>query len=208
MKTNAKHKGYAVLVVLIAVAILMILYAVQMRALFVGNGPKTPTGIEQRPWQLEELLVGEGESVKLPRPPKPQFAEALDVAGQVTRDGDERGTVNIHFDTDGRVQATWKSSYKHNEQTISLNAEMKGNINVKQTYEDTDGKDKSRLFFIAQGPYLKQTLDPTAAVNDEKGTAWLIGWLHSDHHAEGHLTLTTDQKWSAVYDWTAPPVEP
>lgn len=208
MTTDTKHKGYAILIVLIAVAIMLIISGIQMRTLFVGNGPKPSTGIERWPWQLEDLLAGEGETIKLPRPPKPQFAEALDVVGQVTRDGDERGTVNIHFDTDGRVQAAWKSAYTHNEQTISISAELKGNINVKQTYEDEDGKDKSRLFLIAKGPYLKQTQDPSVPVSDEKGTAWLIGWLRPDHSAEGHLTLTTDEKWSAVYDWATASAKP
>jgi hypothetical protein len=207
MKTGAKHKGYAILIVLIAVAIMLMLAGVQMRTLFVGKGPKPSTGIEQRPWLLEELLAGPQETIKLPRPPKPQFAESLDVSGPVSRDAAERGTVSIHFDTDGRVRAAWQTAYRHDQQTITLSAEMNGNIDVAQAYEDADGKDKSRLFFIAQGPYLKQTADPAVPVPDEQGTVWLTGWLTTDHRAAGHLTLTTDRKWSAVFDWTAPPVE-
>lgn len=196
------------MIVLIAVAIMLILAGVQMRTLFVGKGPRPSTGIEQRPWLLEELLARPEEAIKLPRPPKPQFAESLDVSGPVMRDAVERGTVSIHFDTDGRIRATWRSAYRHDEQSITLSAEMNGNIHVKQTYEDADGKDKSRLFFIAEGPYLKQTADPAVAVPDENGTVWLTGWLGSDHRAEGHLTLTTDRTWSAVFDWTAAPVKP
>jgi hypothetical protein len=205
MNTDDKHQGYAILIVLIAVAIMLMLAAVQMRVLFVGSGPKPSTGIEQRPWLLEELLAGDDEAVKLPRPPKPQFAEILDVTGRVTRETSERGTVSIHFETNGRIRAAWNTEYRHAEQTIALSAEMTGNIQVGQTYEGPDGKDKSRLFFIARGPYVKQTFDPAFPVRDERGTTWLIGWLHSDRRAEGHLTLTTDRTWSTVYDWTASP---
>lgn len=205
MKTDDKHQGYAILIVLIAVAIMLMLAATQMRVLFVGSGPKASTGLEQRPWLLEELLAGDGEVVKLPRPPKPQFTEILDVTGPVTRETAERGTVSIHFDTDGRVRAVWDTEYPHGEQTIALSAVMNGNIHAGQTYEDGDGKDKSRLFMIARGPYVKQTFDPAFAVPDERGTAWVTGWLGSDRRAEGHLTLTTDRSWSTVYDWTASP---
>ncbi|MBL7214629.1 MAG: hypothetical protein ISS71_03005 [Phycisphaerae bacterium] len=206
MKRDSKHHGYAILIVLIAVAILLLLYATQMKTLFVPNVPKQPTGIEQRPWLLEDYLVAENESVKLPRSPKPQISEAFALNGRVTRDNAERGTVVIHFDTDGRIRATWTSEYTSNEQTHALTAEMDGNINVKQTYEDPNGKDKSRLFFIAKGPYLKKAAAVKTSIAEEKGTAWLIGWLKPDHTADGYITITTDRKWSAVYELTALPV--
>lgn len=202
MKHYKKQNGYAILIVLIAIAILLILYAVQMKALFVPqNLPKQSTGIQQRPWLLEDLLVPEGEVIKLPRSPKPQLAEPIQLNAGVKREDIDRGTAVIHLETNGRVRAAWKTEYVQNEQPTSITAEMNGNINIKQTYEDQNGTDKSRLFFIAKGSYQK-TADTLTGGADEKGAAYILGWLKPDHTAHGYITITTDEKWSAVYEWT------
>lgn len=203
MKHYRKQNGYALLIVLIAIAIVLILCATQMKTLFVPtNLPKQKTGIEQRPWLLEELLIPAGEKVKLPRPPKPQLDEAFTLNGSVSRDEEQRGTAVVDFATDGRIHAVWETAYSLNEQTHTITAEMDGNIDVKRTFEGPEGRDKSRLFFIAQGPYLMKTTGADVSRPDEEGTAWLIGWLKPDRTADGYITLTTDRKWSAVYEWT------
>jgi len=202
MNYNHHHKGYAILIVLIVVAIILILCATQMKTLFVPNLPLTHTNLQQRPWQLEELLVPAGETVKLPRSPKPELTEPFTVKAPVRRDGIDRGEVTIGFKTDGRIKSKWNVRYTQNEKDYAISAEMDGNIDIKRTWEDDGTKDKSRLFFIASGPYQKRTAG--GAEPDEEGTAWIIGWLKPDYAIEGHITLTTDRKWSAVYEFTAP----
>ena len=101
------RKGFAVLIILVAVAIMMILYFIQADALFGPNLPTQPVGAEQRPWLLEELLVAEGEGVKIPRSPKIELNEPFEVFANVSRDDAPRGTVKVFFDTDGRVNASW-----------------------------------------------------------------------------------------------------
>ena len=205
MKYQHKQNGYALLIVLIAIAILLILYATQMKTLFIPDLPKQqPVGIEERPWLLEEYLIPEDKNVKLPRSPKPQLNEPITLNAGVRRNDAERGTTVIDFDTNGRIRATWQSEYSHDEQAYSITAEMAGNINVKRTYEDPNGKDKSRLFFIAKGHYLKKMLN---SGTEEKGTAYMLGWLKPDHTANGYITITTDRKWAAAYEFTTSPAE-
>lgn len=196
-----KHKGYALLIVLIAVAILLILYAVQMKPLFKPETTTNrPIGVEQHPWMLAELLVPEGKDVKLPRSPKPQLNEPRTINAAVSRNAEPRGKAAINFGTDGRIKATWNCEYAYDGQTHSITAQMAGNVNVKQTFEDQNGPDKSRLFFIAKGNYVKATASQTA----EKGTCWMLGWLKPDGAVEGHITITTDQQWAAAYAFTGP----
>lgn len=198
---HCKRNGYALLIVLIAAAILLLLFATQMKTLFVPRGVKRATGIEQRPWLLEELLVPAGETIKAPRSPKPTLEASFVLGADVQRDGIERGTAEIAFEPDGRIRAVWETEYVSNENTHAITAEMSGNVSVKQTYEGPDGADKSRLFLIGKGTYQKTT---TGADGDEEGVAWLVGWLRPDYSAVGHITLTTNRKWAAVYDWTTP----
>ena len=194
-----KQKGSALLIVLIAVAIMLVLYGIQMKSLFGPRGQTQPVGVEERPWQLEHLLADEGEKIKLPRKPKPRLSEPLRVSVDVTRNNETKGTAAITFKPDGHIDAVWDCRYGYDEKTISISAEMAGNINVRQTYEDENGRDKSRLFFIAKGHYLKTSTTATIGTEREKGKAWLLGWLAADGTAEGHITITTDETWSAAY---------
>jgi len=199
LKYDRRQNGYAILIVLVVMAILLILFATQMRSLFIPKGIPHAVGVEERPWMLADLLAGDGEQIKLPRSPKPTLGDGFELAGTVQRDGDARGAVTVAFGPDGRVQANWQTNYTANEQLHTITAAMRGNVDVKRTFEGTDGKDKSRLFFIARGDYLKKT----NGRSDEEGTAWVLGWLAPDQSATGALTLTVDRTGSAVYTWTA-----
>jgi hypothetical protein len=82
---------------------------------------------------------------------------------------------------------------------------MAGNVSVKMDYEDKTGTDETRLFFIGKGDYVHLTSVPEAEPTREKGTVYLIGWLKPDRSAEGFVTITTDQKWSAEFAFKAAP---
>ena len=196
-----KRKGSALLIVLIAVAIILLLYAVQMRTLFGPGLPTQPIGAEERPWQLKKFLVAEGGHIKLPRSPKIKLSKPLTISADVIRNEAARGTTTITFNADGRISAVWDCHYAYDEKILAISAEMVGNIHVKQMYEDENGRDESRLFFIAKGTYLKTTTTTAIGTTKEKGTAWLLGWLRPDGSIEGHVTITTDQTWSAAYEF-------
>ena len=200
-----RKNGFAILIVLVAVVILMLLYFVQIDTFFGPGLPSQPAGIEQHPWVLSDLLVPGEDGVKLPRPPKPRLEDPFSVSAPVRRDDLDRGTVTVSFETDGRITAQWQCTYEQEGKTYQVEAAMKGNIHVKQTYEDEQGKDKSRLFFIAKGAYTKQSPDDSTGFGSEKGTAWLTGWVRPDHRIQGHVTLTTDETWAAAYAFAGSP---
>ncbi|MHC5083509.1 MAG: hypothetical protein ACYTET_06175 [Planctomycetota bacterium] len=203
MKHIRQHrKGFAVLMVLVVVVIIMLLYFVQMDAIFGPHLPTQPVGIEQRPWLMEELLVAEGEGVKVPRSPKLELNEPFEITANVSRDENPRGTVKVFFDTDGRINATWDCTYQHNDRTFTIIAKANGNIDTKQTYKDAeDNKDKTQLFFIAKGTYTKSITDPQTGTNTETGTAYVLGWIDPNKQTTGHVTITTDKEWVAAYEF-------
>jgi len=204
-KVNSKKdNGFVILIVLIAVAILMLLYFVQIDTLFGPGLPSRPAGVEQHPWVLEALLVPEGEGVKVPRRPKLQLNEPFTLTLPVTRNDADRGEISIAFDMYGRIAGNWQCSYEQDGITYQVVAETSGNINAKQTYQDENGKDKSRLFFIAKGHYTKTPLAQAPDALGEKGQCWLTGWIRPDRTIEGHITLTTNQQWAAAYAFRSP----
>lgn len=198
-----RNNGYVLVGILVAIAILMMLYAVNLRGIFGPSLPTQPAGVEQHPWTLEEWLVPQDAFVPLPTSPKLVLNRPYLLGGNVTRQDQPRGTVTIRLNTDGRVEADWQTDYTHGTKQYRLEAKLAGNIDIKQTYQDADGKDKRRLFVIAQGPYRQHTRDPQTGDSQETGTVWLLGYVAPDGRAEGTLTLTTDRQWAAVYQYAA-----
>ena len=199
-----RRSGFAILIVLVAAAILMLLYFVQIDAFFGPGLPSQPAGIEQHPWILENLLVPDGQDIKLPRSPKPELNESFSVPARVRRNNSERGTVTISFDTNGRIMARWQCVYEQSGQSYQIDADMSGNIDTKRTYKNEQGKDKSRLFCIAKGRYVKKPLGGETGFGGEKGACWLTGWLGAGRQMEGYITITTDQTWAAAYPFSSP----
>lgn len=201
------QKGSAILMVLVVVAIIMVLYFVQIDTFFGPGLPTQPKGIEQHPWILEELLVPENQPIKLPRSPKPTLDDPLTVTLPVHLEDADRGTSRITFLTNGRIQCQWECVYTSTDIEYRIEAAMNGNIVAKRTYSDENGKDKSRLFFIAKGYYTKTPTDLNADQTgelSEKGTSWLTGWLGPDLTPQGHITITTNREWAGVYTLAAP----
>ena len=199
---HTEKNGFVILLVLVAVAILMLLYFVQIDTLFGPGLPSEPAGIEEHPWVLEELLVPDGEDIRPPRDPKLELDEPFNITAPVSRNDAERGKIVVAFDTDGRIGAMWQCTYEQSGTSFRVDAQTSGNIDTKRTYQDETGKDKSRLFFIAKGRYIKMPLND-GAVEGEKGTAWLTGWINPDHTIQGHVTLTRNQQWAAAYAFEA-----
>lgn len=194
------QNGYALLIVLVAIVILMLLYFVQIDTFFGPGLPTEPKGIEEHPWVLQELLVPEGEEVPLPKGSKLELYELIYLSAPVSRNESDRGTILLTFETDGRVHGHWQCTYDQDGVDYHVDAQMSGNIDVKRTWRDPEGqKDKSRLFFIARGRYTKTPVGNVDAAGGETGRAWLTGWIDPDRSTTGHVTLTTDQRWAAAY---------
>ena len=197
---DKKNSGFAMLIVLVAVAIMLLLMFTQIDTFFGPGLPSEPAGIEEHPWILAELLVAEGEDIKLPRSPKPELEEPFSVSAPVARKENQRGNVTVGFDTDGRIRAKWQCTYEQANLRYQLAAEMSGNIDAKRTYRDDNGeKDKSRLFFIAKGRYTKTPLESAENIGGERGQCWLIGWIGPDRRVQGHVTITANRQWAAAY---------
>jgi hypothetical protein len=198
-----KRNGYAAMLgFLIVIAIGMLIYFLEVKAIF---GParqyvNRPTKPEDHPWQMENLLVPENQIVSVPQKGQPELLEPVILTASVQRNKAPRGSVTITFGKDCRVNAEWTTQYEDEKKIHSLQAQMKGNVVPSEVYSDANGRgDKKRLFFIAKGPYTQITQTVDNLSQTEEGTAYILGWLRPDNTADGTITITTDQSWSALY---------
>jgi len=202
-KKHTKHNGYAALLMLLIVLVIgMMLYFVDIRAIFGPSIPTRPAKIEERPWRIENLIVPEEQDIKLPRPSKIDITEPLELAAQVQRNGQPRGSVKLRIAPDGRLLAKWESFYTHEKRSFKITAKITGNIDAKYLCNDETGNpDDSLLFFIGKGQYQQLTSVENGPAAEENGTVYLIGSLSPQKQIHGTLTITTDQSWSAVYEF-------
>jgi hypothetical protein len=194
--------GFVLLLVLVAVAILALLYVLQMDALFGPVAPGGRTPAEHQPWLEEDRIAAADNLIKLPEPPKPELNKPLTVAARVRLDKSERGTVILDFTVAGEVTGAWHCEYSHDNRNYTFDAAFAGNIDVTKTYSKGKTADKSKLYFITKGAYSHVGYDVVAGTETfEQGLVYVTGWLGPDYSAEGLITITTDKTWSAAYTW-------
>ena len=179
----------------------MILYMVDMTAIFGLNSRAIPS---ERPlWQEEDRIVGPDVFIKLPKAPKPSLDSPVSLRGEVTRQGDPRGIIDIEFNTIGEVTGKWDASYEHDNKKYTFDAEFAGNIDVSRTYSAGKKTDKSRLYFITKGNYTQRVFNEiNKNLSATEGIVYVAGWLRPDYSADGKLVITAqDKTWSVEYLW-------
>lgn len=198
------RKGFAGLIVLVSIAIVMILAMIQMKGMFKPlPKPKEPVIDNERPWLVaDEYLDGDG-MVELPTEPQPLIVNAIKIEAPVNRKGNPRGDCFIEIDTMGLVKGSWNCTYQYEEKQYTYHAAFGGNVVADRVFVDKDGnKDKSKLFFFTKGKYTQTQSNQTSGSEfDTDGDVYVTGWLKKDYSASGKITITTDEKWSAVYEW-------
>ena len=207
MTDNSKYqrqKGSASLLILIGVAIMMMLAAIQFKSFFkTPPKPKRPILDINRPWLEADGLLNSEQIISMPEAPKPLLNKAVILVADVSRDQKPRGTIRLEFAGNGEVSGTWNCDYESGNQHYNYIAKFNGNIDIEETYTAEDKtEDESKLFFISKGKYIKTTASlSTTMTSSNDGTIYVTGWMNPDHSASGKITITTDETWSAVYTW-------
>ncbi len=197
-------RSFLALAALIVIAIIAILYFMQISSLFRISVPPGSKGKTYRkPWHDEDRLLGPDTIIELPKPPKPGIDEPFTLEADVTRNDQNRGVITLEFMDNGKVNGSWYCSYSYDEKHYTCEAGFSGNIDVEVTYRNDEGKkDKTQLYFITKGNYAKETyVESTDDSSIENGIVYVTGFIEPDHSASGKLTITTDKEWSAQYQW-------
>lgn len=194
------RRGFVLLLVLAAIAILAILYVMQMETFL---GPVLPGGqstAKHRPWLEEDRIVPSDKLIKPPRPPKPALGEPLALTAIVKIDGSDRGSATLEFAVSGEVKGVWYSEYSNEDRDYTMEATFAGNIDTDKTWSEGEATDESRLYFITKGAYKQTAYNVEAGTKTlDEGLVYVTGWLNTDYSASGLITITTDKTWSATY---------
>ncbi len=192
----SKHKGNTAITVIVLV--LLVVCAVWV----INSMTKDPSGpVEQCPWVEVDRIVNDISEINLPQSPQISLDEERRISHKITsEDGQDRGRLSITIDPDGLVVATWKASYKEGSYEKDFTATCEGNIDAEKIYENENGDDPSKLFFITKGKFLLKAFKQGNAIPGG-GDAYVVGWISPDGTATGTLVLAPDKKNTKIYKW-------
>ena len=206
MKKN--NNGYALLILLLGIVIIAILYMVDLSAMFGLGKATNPDIYAERPWFEEQRLVGND---KLPirqtgKKGKVVIRDKTVLNGQVALQSDNRGTVEITIDPNGKAYGHWQCAYEYTESAYTITADFAGNIDPTKIYKDKNGTNKKLLYFITKGKYEQIKTDKkTGKQLSTKQPIYVVGWIDKDYSAGGKLFLMADSDpenhGNLEYDW-------
>jgi hypothetical protein len=198
--------GAAVLTLLVAVVILLMLYFLSTSAIFRPSRIPKSSRPENRPWLEEDRIVSPDVIIDLPDSPKPELNENLSIIAAVTLNGQDRGQLDLDFDTQGRVRCFWESSFSQENRRTTFEAESEGNIDISKTYTDKEKQDGSLLYFITKGTYTERVDNiKTGQTTSTEGIIYVTGYLTPGYDVFGQMTITTDKSWSVSYEFNSKP---
>jgi len=201
--------GFALLMLVIALAIGLIIYMMMLRAVMpgVGEGGREQVRVWDEEWRLDPESPERKKAAKKTAKYlslKPPITEELKLQGDVRLDNEDRGKIKLVFAPDGKVKGTWEAKYKHGDIEYEIAAEFAGVTDPTNTFREGEAVRTDLLYFITRGTYSQKSWDSkNERESEQKGVVYAAGWLDGAYQARGEITLTTDKSWAAVYSYSA-----
>jgi len=191
------RSGAVLLLMLLIIVVVGMLVWLDPTALFHDKD-------ETLPWNQEYRLVKRGEDAELiPSEEQPQLDKSLEFRFTVLEEGNKRGGIDLIIYDNGRVKGNWSGDYRVDDNTtrVIMLAPFNGNIDPTNVYSDENGEDLSKLYFMSKGNFM--ILENRSEVRDVQvnGLIYVTGWLDTDNHAFGEITITSDKKYFERYAW-------
>jgi hypothetical protein len=208
--SNTRAGFVGLIILMIALAIGVVIYFIMIRAVMpdinLGNGQEK-VKVWDEEWRLDPASPERQKAAKKTAKwldMKPQIAEQLTLVGDVQLSGEARGNVTLIFQKDGKVKGNWQARYDHDNVQYEIAADFKGVTDPTNTFAEGGTPRPDLLYFITKGSYTQKSLDTkNGQTTEQKGEAWVAGWLNVADAARGEIALTTDKSWSTVYSYNA-----
>ncbi|MFC1676683.1 hypothetical protein ACFL3G_06425 [Planctomycetota bacterium] len=199
------RNGYAMLLGLLVVVVIgMFIYYTRMYGPIyqIGSGESNINP----PWRQWEQMQNRLRKQAFGPPAKdqPQIPQALIVKTIPIENDKDRGTIDMIILANGSIQADWKGRFfvddNRDIEFEVMTCRPKGNIDPQQIYNDSNGDNQSKLFFLTKGSYvILETNNDTMKVRNLMGSAYIRGWIDKNYAVTGELIITTDEKHFYLY---------
>lgn len=204
--------GYGgLLMMLVVLAIGLIIYYMSVMRVEQATKAMQSSMPKQYPWMQENRIKDAmTETIEEPLPEQLHVAEAMEVVAEVMEEDQRRGKLKLVLYPDGRVAGYWAGRFFPpgvNEHEV-MGADVRGNIDPSKVYEDENGEDASKLYFLTKGDFLILETRTDNRMRRVHGEIFVQGWFNKDVEAQGELHLTSNRKKQVIYTWRSGPGKP
>ena len=198
------RSGSAPIWVLVVVGIVIVLVLLQGLTRKTAKDPDTCFDLE--PWTEWQLRKSNAKALEEPSEEQPGITEGLRYDVGAKYQDQSRGEIDLVIQPDGIVEGAWHGYYHKKKSKLLWDIQggaFKGYVCPLKIYQDENGEDPSKLYFIAKGDFLIHESDLKSKYHIRVGDLYVTGWLEAGYAAYGKLVITSNEKYSETYDWKA-----
>ncbi len=202
--TKQIRSGSALVCLLVIVGLVVAVMLVQGVMKKTAKDPDTCLDLE--PWKEWRLRESNAKPIEEPFEEQPDITEGVRYDVNVKYQDESRGEIYLVIQPDGMVRGRWHGNYYKEKSKLNFDvqsSDFEGYVCPLKIYQDENGEDPSKLYFIAKGTFLIHETDLKNNYRIRIGDLYVTGWLETDYVAYGKLVITTDEKYSETYDWKA-----
>ncbi|MBN2020072.1 MAG: hypothetical protein JW749_07600 [Sedimentisphaerales bacterium] len=203
---NCKNRNGSAGIALIAIIILVaIVFGVQKWLKFHTPDPDTAQNLP--PWKECRLREKSQKPVPEPTEKQAKITQPLRYEANLSLLGtqDPRGEVELMIMPDGDVSGMWSGNY-YDEKKFNCEvqgAPFSGKLYPAKIYEDTNGQDPTKLYFLAKGKVVMHKSDLKNKYYIQSGDLYVTGWLNPDFSLTSNIVITGNEKNFETFRWSA-----
>jgi hypothetical protein len=188
----ARRGGTGIFLLLVIVVVIIAGYGVRWWIKRNAADPDTAQGLS--PWVEWNLRQSSQKPFPELRQEQPKITESLKymASAEAMETRDTRGEVHVFISPEDDVWGMWSGNYyDSNKVNCEVQAgRFEGRIHPGKTYQDSNGEDRSRLYFLARGKLVLHMADfDTGKYKICAGEIYVRGWLKPDLSMDGDVTI-------------------
>lgn len=205
LQSSAKsnRSGSAITALLVIAGLVIVVFLTRTYLKNTAKDPDTCVGL--KPWEEWRLRETSEKPAETPFEEQPDISKRLEYNVRVLLQDESRGKLLLVIQPDGSVKGGWSGRYRETDKTDHdiQGSGFNGFVCPLKTYQDENGEDPSKLYFIAKGTFMIHENDSKSKMRISAGDLYLVGWLESDHSINGELTITTNEKYYETFECKA-----
>ena len=206
--TKPIRLGSALVWFLVVVGLVIVIMLVQGVMKKTAKDPDTCLDLE--PWTEWRLRKSNAKVLEEPSEEQPDITEGVRYDINVNYQDESRGEIDLVIQPDGMVRGAWHGYYHKEKPKLYFDiqgGDFEGYVCPLKIYQDENGQDPSKLYFIAKGNFLiLETNFDNGKVKNAIGNIYVTGWINPDYSVTGKITITSDKKSLQAFHWQGQPL--
>jgi hypothetical protein len=186
--------------------VVVVIVVVLAQRLMKETAKDPDTCLDLEPWKEWRLRESNPKALQMLSEEQPDITKGVRYDVNVNYQDEGRGQLYLVIQPDGMVMGAWNGHYHKEKSKLSIdiqNGDFAGYVCPLKIYRDENGEDPSKLYFIAKGDFLIHESDLESKYHIITGALYVTGWIDADYAVRGKIVITSDEKYSEIYDWRA-----